>query len=150
MFGWDDLLNTGFKIIEKVIPDPQARADAEQKLLELKQNGELKLEEFDIKREEIAANDKNSARVMQGEALKQDDLFAKRFIYFFTIFWSIASAAYIGFITFGTIPQENIRFADTILGFILGTAVAGMFSFFYGSTSSSKTKDATIQNMLQK
>ena len=150
MFGIDDAIAIGMKIIDKVLPDPAAKATAQQKLLELQQSGELKLEEFSIQRESIAAGDRNSARVMQGEALKQDDVFAKRFIYFFTIFWSLTSAAYIGFITFGNIPMENIRFADTILGFILGTAVSGMFSFFYGSSANSKSKDATIQSMALK
>lgn len=150
MFAIDDIINAGLKIIDKVIPDPTAKAEAQQKLLELQQNGELKLEEFDVKREEIAAGDKDSARKMQEAALGQDDKFAKRFIYVFTIFWSLTSAFYIAFITFGQIPVTNIRFADTILGFILGTAVASMFSYFYGSTSSSKAKDATIHNMASK
>lgn len=150
MMGLDTLVGAGLKIIERVIPDPEAKAAAQQKLLELQQNGELKLEEFDIKREELSINDKISARTMQGAALGQDDLFSKRFIYYFSIFWSIASATYIGFITFGTIPVENTRFADTILGFLLGTAIAGMFSFFYGSSSSSKNKDSIIQSMASK
>jgi len=150
MIGIDDIIATGLKIIDKVIPNPEARAEAHRKLLELQQTGELKLEEFDIKREELSINDKISARTMQGAALGQDDLFSKRFIYYFSIFWSIASATYIGFITFGTIPVENTRFADTILGFLLGTAIAGMFSFFYGSSSSSKNKDAIIQSMTNK
>lgn len=150
MFGLDDAINVGLRIIERVIPDPEAKAAAQQKLIELQQAGELKLEEFDIKREELSINDKISARTMQGAALGQDDLFSKRFVYYFSIFWSIASATYIGFITFGTIPIENTRFADTILGFLLGTAIAGMFSFFYGSSSSSKNKDAIIQSMTNK
>lgn len=150
MFAIDDIISAGLKIIDKVIPDPTAKAEAQQKLLELQQNGELKLEEFDVKREEIAASDKDSARKMQEAALAQDDKFAKRFIYVFTIFWSLTSALYIAFITFGQIPVTNIRFADTILGFILGTAVASMFSYFYGSTSSSKMKDSVIHNMASK
>lgn len=150
MLGIETIVNVGMKLIDRVIPNPEARAEAHRKLLELQQSGELKLEEFDIKREEIAVNDRISARTMQSSALGQDDLFAKRFIYYFSIFWSIASATYIGFITFGTIPIENTRFADTILGFLLGTAIAGMFSFFYGSSSSSKNKDAIIQNMTNK
>ena len=146
MFGID----TGLKILDKVIPDPIAKAEAQQKLLELQQNGELKLEEFDVKREELAVDDRDSARKMQEEVLKQDDLVAKRFIYRFTTFWSIASATYIAFITFVPIPEDNIRFADTILGFILGTAIASMFSYFYGSTSSSKNKDNIIHNIINK
>ena len=32
------------------------------------------------------------------------------------------------------IPKENIRFADTIVGFLLGTIIATMFGFFYGNS----------------
>lgn len=136
----DDIINTGLKIIDKVLPNPEAKAEAARKLLELQQNGELKLEEFEVKREEIASGDRDSARKMQIAALGQDDIVAKRFIYRFTTFWSIASATYIGFITFVDIPKDNIRFADTILGFILGTAIASMFQYFFGSTADSRRK----------
>lgn len=91
--------------------------------------------------------DRTSARSMQSSALTQDDKFSKRFIYYFSIFWSLAGALYIGFITFSTIPPENVRFADTILGFMLGTAISGMFQFFYGSTQNSHKKDETIATM---
>ena len=56
-------------------------------------------------------------------------------------FWSVLSATYIGFITFGEIPESNIRFADTILGFVLGTMVASMFQFLLGSSLGSRAKD---------
>lgn len=150
MFGVDDIINVGFKILDKIIPDPTQKAEMQAKLLELQQTGELKLEEFAVKREEIASGDRDSARKMQVAALGQDDLFAKRFIYWFTGFWSVGSALYIAFITFSKIPEENIRFADTILGFILGTAVASMFQYFYGSTASSKAKDNIIHSMTGK
>jgi hypothetical protein len=55
--------------------------------------------------------------------------------------WSVLSATYIGFITFGEIPESNIRFADTILGFVLGTMVASMFQFLLGSSLGSRSKD---------
>jgi hypothetical protein len=53
----------------------------------------------------------------------------------------VLSATYIGFITFGEIPEDNIRFADTILGFVLGTMVASMFQFLLGSSLGSRSKD---------
>jgi len=49
---------------------------------------------------------------------------------------------YIGFITFSVIPDKNIRFADTILGFILGTVVATLLNFWFGSSIGSKEKNA--------
>jgi len=90
---------------------------------------------------QMAYGDIANARNMQVEALRQDDLFSKRFIYIFATFWSIFAAAYIGFITFGTIPPDNQRFADTILGFLLGTVVATILQFFFGSSMGSKEKD---------
>ena len=90
---------------------------------------------------QMAYGDVANARNMQVEALRQDDLFSKRFIYIFATFWSIFAAGYIGFITFGTIPEDNQRFADTILGFLLGTVVATILQFFFGASMGSKEKD---------
>ena len=41
MFGIDDIIGVGMKILDKVIPDPQAKAEAQAKLLELQQQGRL-------------------------------------------------------------------------------------------------------------
>ena len=89
----------------------------------------------------MAYGDTANARNMQVAALQQDDLFSKRFIYVFATFWSLFAAGYIAFITFGTIPEDNQRFADTILGFLLGTVVATILQFFFGSSMGSKEKD---------
>jgi uncharacterized membrane protein len=94
--------------------------------------------------------DRASARSMQVAALNQSDTFAKRFIYYFATFWSISSALYIAFITFGEIPEANVRFADTILGFLLGTIVATIVQFFFGSSDSSKQKDASLESLVSK
>jgi uncharacterized membrane protein (DUF106 family) len=41
MFGIDEIINVGMKILDKVIPDPTAKAEAQAKLLELQQQGRL-------------------------------------------------------------------------------------------------------------
>ena len=87
---------------------------------------------------------------MQASALQQDDLFAKRFIYWFAIGWSVFSMAFFLAITFVDIPKGNIRVVDTILGFLLGTAIASIFNFFLGTTVRSGQKDRTIQSLVQK
>ena len=89
----------------------------------------------------MAYGDTANARSMQVAALQQEDLFSKRFIYIFATFWSLFAAGYIAFITFGHIPEDNQRFADTILGFLLGTVVATILQFFFGSSMGSKRKD---------
>jgi hypothetical protein len=37
-----------------------------------------------------------------------------------------------------------VRFADTILGFLLGTVVATIINFFLGSSAGSKEKTETL------
>lgn len=124
----------------------------QQKLgVELKPEGEMKpddvakLKEAAMKHEEFMAEidlkNMQGARDMQLKAMESDDPLVRRFVYYFIGFWSILSATYIGFITFGAIPADNIRFADTILGFVLGTMVASMFQFLLGSSIGSRKKD---------
>ena len=104
-------------------------------------------EEFRIEQDNRNTAD---ARDLQKEALKQDDLLSKRFVYFLAAFWSIFSAVYIGFITFGTIPQANVRFADTILGFLLGTLLGMILNFFFGSSSGSSKKNTMLEDVISK
>lgn len=111
----------------------------------------LRIEEKKLGIEELQAYmaDTANARKMQEKALESDDPFVRRFIYYYAIFWSALSAAYIGFITFGDIPEQNVRFADTILGFILGTLVATIVQFFYGSSKGSQDKTAALTKELE-
>jgi uncharacterized membrane protein (DUF106 family) len=48
MFGVDDIISVGMKILDKVIPDPAAKAEAQSKLLELQQQGRLAELQADI------------------------------------------------------------------------------------------------------
>jgi len=105
----------------------------------------LKLAQIDL--ETIKADYANTAdaRDMQKVALQQSDIFSKRFTMYLTTFWSVAATVYIGFITFSVIPDKNVRFADTILGFILGTVVATLLNFWFGSSIGSKDKAEALR-----
>ncbi len=48
MFGIDDILSIGLKLVDKFIPDPQAKQEAQIKLLEMQQSGELAKIQADI------------------------------------------------------------------------------------------------------
>ena len=74
--------------------------------------------------------------------------FDPKFIAAFAVGLSLAGLAYMAAITFLPIPKDNIRFADTILGFIIGTVVAAPIGFFFGSSSTSRAKDQTISDMM--
>lgn len=105
----------------------------------------LKLAQIDLETLKTQHANTENARAMQIAALAQSDVFSKRFTMYLTTFWSLAAGAYIGFITFSIIPEQNVRFADTILGFILGTVVATMLNFWFGSSIGSKEKAEALK-----
>jgi hypothetical protein len=119
--------------------------EAVTKAIAVDPDAALKLAQIDL--EKIKADYANTAdaRDMQKVALQQTDIFSKRFTMYLTMFWSLAAVVYIGFITFSVIPDKNIRFADTILGFILGTVVATLLNFWFGSSIGSKDKAEALK-----
>lgn len=123
----------------------QFEMEHQEELIRLRQEDD----KLSVEIEKAYLADTQSARQMQTAALSQSDLFSKRFIYYFAMFWAVAAAIYIGFITFAPIPEANIRFADTILGFLLGTIVSQLISFFYGSSRSSQSKDKLIKSVVE-
>ena len=48
MFGIDDILAVGMKLVDKFVPDPQAKQEAQIKLLEMQKNGELAQLQADV------------------------------------------------------------------------------------------------------
>jgi putative flippase GtrA len=52
-------------------------------------------------------------------------------------FFSIISLGYMTAITFCTIPKENVNNANIILGFLIGTALGTIISFYFGAAESS-------------
>ena len=100
----------------------------------------LKLAQIDLDKLKAEYANTADARDMQKVALQQSDIFSKRFPMYLTAFWSFVATVYIGFITFSVIPDKNVRFADTILGFILGTVIATLLNFWFGSSVGSKDK----------
>lgn len=123
--------------------------DGRIKLAELELQHEEMLKKLAVEEIKIQHANVADARAMQKAALEQTDVFSKRFIYYFAWAWSFSSVAYIAAITFITIPPANIRFADTILGFILGTVIATILNFFFGSSKSSKDKDNALVQALK-
>jgi hypothetical protein len=124
----------------------QYEMDHEEALIRLRQEDDRLQKEID----EMYLVDTQNARNMQIAALAQEDIFSKRFLYYYATFWSFAAVIYIGLITFVNIPPSNIRFADIILGFLLGTVIGSIIQFFFGSSKSSQNKDAIIHQTISK
>lgn len=133
--------------VGKVIESVGNAADALLTSDDERNKAEIELRRIDADLEKAHLADTDSARKMQIAALQQDDLFSKRFVYWFSIAWSVFSMAFMAVVTLIDIPEKNTPTVSTILGFLLGTAVSSIFSFFLGTTQANKTKDATIQTL---
>lgn len=140
-------MNIFKKIGEAVTGGLGDLADIADKFITTKQEKEefkakvrQKEQEMSRKISEMYLNDVANARQMQVEALRQTDKFSKRFVYFFAGFWSLIGAGFIVIILFVEIPENNLRFADTVLGFLLGTIIATIIQFFFGSSKGSADK----------
>ena len=138
----------GIKLTPDITPE-QAVA-----LKQLEFEHEKWLLDADIRRSQQALDETKiflqdiaSARGMQTAALAQEDLFVKRFVYYFSTVVFGFTALYIVGISFLDIPEKNTRTVDTILGFLLGTMLANIMGFFFGTTKSSQSKDAAINSM---
>lgn len=110
-------------------------------LTEQEQKEFLELAQMDLK-------DRENARKMQESALMQDDIFSKRFVYYLAAFWSIFAALYFFLVTFFKVA--NVRVSDTVTGFLLGTIVSTIITFFFGSSQGSKVKEQLINSLQNK
>ena len=90
---------------------------------------------------ELDEKSRQRATDMQMAAMKSDDPFVRRFLYYFIMLWSTFSVIFIPCLIWVPIPENNTRFADTILGYVLGTVITGMFAFLLGSSQGSRNKD---------
>ena len=84
---------------------------------------------------ELEQKDASDARAAQERLLQSGDKHAAHFIYLFSWFWSVVSAAYFFAVTFVPMPKDSQHFADIILGFLLGTAVATIIGYFFGNSN---------------
>lgn len=131
--------NSGPAAAEVMRTDPAKMLEFQKAMADLEMEGE---------RQRYA--DIASARAMQIAALGQDDVFSKRFVYIFAACWSLFSMAYAVLVTFWTpITPEGKGIAQTVLGFLLGTAVASIFNYLFGSTKGSADKTRLLAQTQQ-
>ena len=134
----EDLVKEGIKKVTGIDLTKKKELTAEEiKAIRL---AEVELRNLDFKQLELEMENTNSARDMQKTALNQEDTFSKRFVYYYAIVMTVFTFSYIIAITFVPIPESSVRFADTVLGFLLGVGLASIINYFYGSSSGSKSK----------
>ncbi|MCK5774808.1 MAG: hypothetical protein KAH25_01460 [Bacteroidales bacterium] len=99
-----------------------------------------KLTELETLQQQQILNDVNSARDLQKEALQQNDIFSKRFVYYFAIILVVISFTYIFVTSFYKMPETNNRLVDLLTGGVI-TIISTIVNFFFGSSKGSRDKD---------
>ena len=136
------LVKKGIKSLTGIdIESKELTAEDKQKIMD----SQIEIMKIDFEKLKLEYENTNSARDMQKVSLQQDDVFSKRYVYYLATFWSFVAVVYIFLITFISIPESNVRFADTTLGFLLGTIVATIINYFFGSSKSSSDKNQLLK-----
>jgi len=148
MIGLDAILKIGEKVLDRVMPDPAAKAEAQAKLMELAQKGELANLQAEVDFAKIDAGDRDSARSREAEMAKADVWDLTKNINTILAIGVIC----LSFILFGVLMMIEVKsIAKDILIYILGVlsaAITQILSFYFGSSQGSKNKQAEIDKMM--
>ena len=127
------LLDVGGKLIDKLIPDPEAKARAQSELLKMQQDGELAKMANETKLFEIANANTADARDMQ----KANKSRMPAFLSIITVvgFFSLLLGSALGVLT---LTGSDIMMM--LLG-VLARETASVYNFWLGSSNSSQQKD---------
>lgn len=144
MIGIDSILKIGEKVLDRVMPDPAAKAEAQAKLIELAQKGHLGELEAMAKEMESARN--REIQIATSE-------FAPMINKIVTPILALGTVS-LTFILFLVIifAEVNAQSKD-ILIYVLGALTSAMtmvLGYYFGSSQGSKEKSAQLDEILDK
>ena len=138
------LLSIGEKVLDKVIPDPAAKAEAQAKLMEMAQKGQLAELEAMTKEMESARN-------------REIQIATSEFAPFINkVVTPILALGTVGltFLLFGVIIFVEVKAeSKDILIYVLGgltSAMTMVLGYYFGSSQGSKEKSQQIDELLEK
>ena len=138
------LLSIGEKVLDKVIPDPNAKAEAQAKLMEMAQKGQLA---------ELEAMGKEMESARNREIQIATSEFAPMLNKIVTPILALGTVA-LTFILYAIIIFTDVdEQSKDILIYVLGaltSAVTMVLGYYFGSSAGSKEKSAQIDEMLGK
>lgn len=155
--GVDKIIEQVNNVVDDNTYNKEERAENEIRLKELEYRSE-ELDRQDLQREQeffkslitLEVQDKADARLTERAALETDDIFVRRFRYYFAIGITFCCFLIISGILIFLILTVKQHFADTILGFVMGTALSTVINYFFGTSYSSTAKDSTIKDLINK
>jgi hypothetical protein len=138
------LLSIGEKVLDKVIPDPAAKAEAQAKLMEMAQKGQLAELEF-------MAKEMDSARSREVQIATSE--FAPMLNKIVTPILALGTVA-LTFILYAIIIFVDVNEqSKDIMIYVLGaltSAVTMVLGYYFGSSAGSKEKSKQIDDLLEK
>jgi hypothetical protein len=127
------LLEVGSKILDRVLPDPEAAAKAKSELAALEQNGELARMANETKLFELNVKNTDSARQMQVATRSKIP----------AILSIVTVAGFFGLLVGSALGYMTLTGSDVmmlLLG-VLARETASVYNFWLGSSNSSQQKD---------
>jgi hypothetical protein len=138
------LLSIGEKVLDKVIPDPAAKAEAQAKLMEMAQKGQLAELEFQAK-------EMDSARQREMQIATSE--FAPTLNKIVTPVLALGTVA-LTFMLYAVIIFTDVdEQSKDILIYVLGaltSAVTMVLGYYFGSSAGSKEKSKQLDDLLEK
>jgi hypothetical protein len=138
------ILSIGEKVLDKVMPDPNAKAEAQAKLMEMAQKGQLA---------ELEAMGKEMESARNREIQIATSEFAPMLNKIVTPILALGTVA-LTFILYAIIIFTDVdEQSKDILIYVLGaltSAVTMVLGYYFGSSAGSKEKSAQIDDLLGK
>jgi hypothetical protein len=137
------ILSIGEKVLDKVLPDPNAKAEAQAKLMEMAQKGQLAELEFQAK-------EMDSARQREMQIATSE--FAPTLNKIVTPVLALGTVA-LTFMLYAVIIFTDVdEQSKDILIYVLGaltSAVTMVLGYYFGSSAGSKEKDQKIKDLMK-
>jgi hypothetical protein len=153
MFPLGAILDIGGKIIDRLIPDPTAKAQAQVELLKLEQSGELARMANDSEITKAYLSDVASARNREAQVAVSDSApyLNKIITPVLALGVLIATFGLFGFVLFdkGTIDPTRKDILIYVLG-VLSAIATQIVAYYFGSSKGSSDKNQAIDNLLRK
>jgi hypothetical protein len=151
MIGLDALLSVGGKLIDKLIPDPEAKAKAQLELSKMAQDGELAKMANETKLLELNNANTDSAREMNAKVQESTNAswLAKNTAYALDIGIVTATIFLAWFAFMKGVPEANKELVYMALGSLI-TMCGTVLNFHRGSSQGSKDKNSEIQALKDK
>jgi hypothetical protein len=137
------LLSIGEKVLDRVIPDPGVKAEAQAKLMEMAQKGELAQLDFQAKEMESARD--REVQIATSEFAPMLNKIVTPILALGTVALTFMLYAVIIFVD---VDEQSKDILIYVLG-ALTSAVTMVLGYYFGSSAGSKEKDQKIKDLMK-